>query len=49
VKIVATVKNAGTSHEVAVGSAVKRCRLDVPAKASGTGSAVSGGEFLMLR
>ena len=47
-KIIATVKNAGTLHHAAVGSPGGQRRIDVPAKASGHGSAVSGGEFLML-
>lgn len=47
-KIIASVKNTGTLHQAAVGSPGSQRCVEVPAKASGQGSAVSGGEFLML-
>ena len=47
-QIAACVKNAGPSHEVSVTTAGNTQRVAVPAKNSGHGSAVSGGEFLML-
>lgn len=47
-KITATVTNRGTTHQVHVATAGDTKVLPVPAKASGAGSAVNGGEFLML-
>ena len=47
-KISATVRNASAHHEVVVSTAGKEQSLSVPAKPSGSGSAVNGGEFLML-
>ena len=46
--ITAHVSNSASSHEVAVASAGTRKYISVPAKAGGHGSAVNGGEFLML-
>lgn len=46
-RIAASVKNSSGSHEVAVSTAGTVRSLDVPPKESG-GSAVNGGEFLML-
>ena len=47
-KISAIVRNAQTQHEVVVSSGGDSQVLPVPAKAVGRGSAVNGGEFLML-
>ena len=47
-KITATVHNAGPRHTVTVSSDASTRSLDVPAKSSGGGSSVNGGEFLML-
>lgn len=47
-KISASVKNAGNSHDVAVFTQGNGRSLSVPAKPSGDGSAVNGGELLML-
>jgi organic hydroperoxide reductase OsmC/OhrA len=47
-KITALVKNAGPSHEVAVTTNSATQQIPVPAKTTGSGSAVNGGEFLML-
>ena len=47
-QITALVRNAGPSHEVSVTTAGKAQPLSVPAKSSGSGSSVNGGEFLML-
>lgn len=47
-KISATVRNAPTHHEAVVSTAGKEQPLAVPAKLMGSGSAVNGGEFLML-
>jgi len=47
-EISAIVKNAGSSHEVEVRTGASSQTLSVPAKAAGPGSAVNGGEFLML-
>lgn len=47
-RISAFVDNSPTSHQVAVDSGGSRQTLAVPPKASGQGSAVNGGEFLML-
>jgi uncharacterized OsmC-like protein len=46
--ITAVVRNAGASHEVSVSTAGASQTLMVPAKSGGQGSAVNGGEFLML-
>ena len=46
--ISATVINGATSHEVTVRTGSVTQTLAVPPKASGRGSAVNGGEFLML-
>lgn len=46
--ISAIVRNAGTSHEVSVSTAGTSQSLNVPPKRGGSGSAVNGGEFLML-
>jgi len=48
VKIAATVKNAGARHEVSVSTGGKDQHLAVPSKPAGGGSAVTGGEFLVL-
>lgn len=47
-RITATVCNSGDSHAVAVATGGSLKNLSVPAKATGGGSAVNGGEFLML-
>lgn len=47
-KITASVKNAGANHEVVVATEGRTQTLPVPAKPGGGGSAVNGGEFLML-
>ncbi len=47
-KIIAHVRNGGASHEVSVSTGGQSQRLSVPAKSTGLGSAVNGGEFLML-
>jgi organic hydroperoxide reductase OsmC/OhrA len=47
-EISAVVKNAGSSHEVEVRTGASSQALSVPAKVAGAGSAVNGGEFLML-
>lgn len=46
--ITASVRNAGQLHQATVTTGSSAQRLEVPAKASGDGSAVNGGEFLML-
>lgn len=46
--ITAQVRNAGSTHEATVATAGSSRSLPIPAKASGAGSAVNGGEFLML-
>lgn len=46
--ISATVKNTASSHEVEVRTGATTQRLAVAAKSSSRGSAVNGGEFLML-
>jgi organic hydroperoxide reductase OsmC/OhrA len=48
VRIVAFVRNAGTSHEASVGTDGARQPVPVPGKSAGRGSAVNGGELLML-
>jgi organic hydroperoxide reductase OsmC/OhrA len=47
-KISGVVRNSGSRHEVAVATAGAEQSLAVPGKAAGGGSAVNGGEFLML-
>jgi organic hydroperoxide reductase OsmC/OhrA len=48
VKISAVVRNASSRHEVVVSTGDSEQSLAVPAKSSGRGSSVNGGEFLML-
>lgn len=48
VLICATVKNFPDRHEVCLGTGESTQMLTVPPKRSGKGSAVNGGEFLML-
>ena len=47
-QISALVRNSGKSHDVSLCTNGKSQLLPVPAKTSGNGSAVNGGEFLML-
>jgi len=47
-QISAVVKSSRTAHEVAVRTGDLTQVLPVPAKVTGRGSAVNGGEFLML-
>jgi uncharacterized OsmC-like protein len=47
-EISAVVKNSGASHEVGLRTDATTRPLAVPAKATGKGSAVNGGEFLVL-
>lgn len=47
-KITASVRNSPTSHEVHVATDDAAQSLSIPAKSSGKGSGVNGGEFLML-
>jgi uncharacterized OsmC-like protein len=47
-RITARVQNSASSHQVVVSTAGTEQALAVPLKASGSGSAVNGGEFLML-
>lgn len=47
-EISAIVKNAHARHEVTVRSETTAQSLAIPAKSTGKGSAVNGGEFLML-
>ena len=47
-RITARVQNSASSHEVVVSTAGSEQAIAVPAKSSGSGSAVNGGEFLML-
>lgn len=47
-KISATVTSSPTVHEVSVRTGTTLQTLAVPAKSNGRGSAVNGGEFLML-
>lgn len=47
-RISARVMNAGGSHEASVSTDASTRALQVPAKAGGNGSAINGGEFLML-
>jgi organic hydroperoxide reductase OsmC/OhrA len=48
VKISARVQNAADAHQVSVTTAGRPQRIAIPCKAAGQGSAVNGGEFLML-
>lgn len=47
-QITAIVKNSATAHEVIVRTGNSAQPLSVPPKSPGKGSAVNGGEFLML-
>ena len=47
-KITASVKNSGVSHEVSVTSAGSAKSVAIPAKQGGGGSQLNGGELLML-
>lgn len=47
-EITAFVRNAASRHEAIVATDGKEQSIAVPAKASGLGSAVNGGELLML-
>jgi len=47
-EISATVKNAENRHEVTVRTETASQLLAIPAKSTGKGSAVNGGELLML-
>jgi organic hydroperoxide reductase OsmC/OhrA len=47
-KVCAVVRNDASRHEVVVSSGSSEQSLAVPAKPSGQGSNVNGGEFLML-
>jgi organic hydroperoxide reductase OsmC/OhrA len=47
-EITATVTNTASAHTVTVRTGAVRQSLAVPHKTSGSGSAVNGGEFLML-
>lgn len=47
-RITALVDNSPAAHRAEVDTDGSRQALDVPAKASGPGSGVNGGEFLML-
>ena len=47
-EISATVKNAENRHEVTVRTETASQLLAIPAKSTGRGSAVNGGELLML-
>jgi organic hydroperoxide reductase OsmC/OhrA len=47
-EISATVKNAHARHEVTVRTDTTSQSLAIPAKSTGKGSAVNGGELLML-
>jgi uncharacterized OsmC-like protein len=47
-EISATVVNSRTNHEVTVRTGQSAQLLAVPPKAAGGGSAINGGEFLML-
>jgi len=48
VQIAAAVTNSVAGHQVVVRTGTSAQSLSVPAKTSGKGSAVNGGEFLML-
>jgi len=47
-RISARIRNAGGAHEASVFTDASSQALQIPAKTGGNGSAVSGGEFLML-
>lgn len=47
-EITATVRNAADQHEVLVRTGGHTQALPIPPKTAGRGSAVNGGEFLML-
>lgn len=47
-RICAKVSNAAGTHDVTVATAGAERKLSVPPKTSGSGSAVNGGELLML-
>jgi organic hydroperoxide reductase OsmC/OhrA len=47
-EISATIKNAESCHEVTVRTETASQLLAIPAKSTGRGSAVNGGELLML-
>lgn len=47
-KITATVRNSAHAHEAHIATNGVTQSLPVPAKSTGKGSAVNGGEFLML-
>ena len=47
-EISATVRSSAHDHAVTVQSGAARQSLPIPAKPTGRGSAVNGGEFLML-
>jgi organic hydroperoxide reductase OsmC/OhrA len=47
-QISALVRNSSDAHDVVVSTAGMTQGLSVPAKPSGSGSGVNGGEFLML-
>lgn len=47
-RISATVHNSRGAHQVSVSTEDAKQELAIPAKPSGYGSAVNGGEFLML-
>lgn len=47
-EITARVAHSPAAHDVEVRTAGARRALDVPGKPDGTGSAINGGEFLML-
>lgn len=47
-RIAACVLNSGHAHRVTVATGADARRLAIPAKTSGFGSGINGGEFLML-
>lgn len=47
-EISATVTNSASAHDVSVRTGSTSQGLSVPAKSAGPGSAINGGEFLML-
>jgi organic hydroperoxide reductase OsmC/OhrA len=47
-QITAVVTNSAAGHEVTVRTGASAQSIPVPSKSSGKGSAVNGGEFLML-
>ena len=47
-QITASVRNTASAHDVEVSTQGTKRSLAIPAKATGGGSAVNGGEFLML-